>query len=357
VQLLPLVSNASSVSVVGMVKNAGKTVTLNHLIREAAEAGIRLGLTSTGRDGEQRDVITELPKPSVHVPAGSLVATAQAGLEHATAEVDILLATRHVTRMGRVVIARVTKPGRLELIGPKTMKQIAEVLGKMKRLGAEMTLVDGAFDRIASAAPGITDATILATGAALSASMTITVAKTQMTKELFELTPPPDTRLGILAYDIVSDRKVAFIGRNYERLDVPVRTALGQSEAIARHYPHGARALVLGGSLTDSIIETVIKLDLSGKLPLIVADGTRVFLDTAVWRRFLRAGGSLYCLNPINLVAVTVNPTSPFSPGYNPDVFLAAMGAALYPVPVFDLVANKSANTSMHLKREDTEAR
>ena len=53
------------VSLVGLSKNAGKTVTLNRLIRAAAGLGIPLGLLSTGRDGEPVDAVTELPKPRI----------------------------------------------------------------------------------------------------------------------------------------------------------------------------------------------------------------------------------------------------------------------------------------------------
>ncbi len=46
------------VSVVGMAKNAGKTVTLNEIINQSMESGTLLGLTSIGRDGETQDVVT-----------------------------------------------------------------------------------------------------------------------------------------------------------------------------------------------------------------------------------------------------------------------------------------------------------
>ncbi len=42
-----------------MSKNSGKTVALNHLISEAIDEDIKLGIISTGRDGETVDVVTE----------------------------------------------------------------------------------------------------------------------------------------------------------------------------------------------------------------------------------------------------------------------------------------------------------
>lgn len=43
-----------TLSIVGMSKNAGKTTALNYLIEEAMDEGVMLGITSTGRDGEDR---------------------------------------------------------------------------------------------------------------------------------------------------------------------------------------------------------------------------------------------------------------------------------------------------------------
>ena len=42
----------SSISVIGLAKNTGKTTTLNYIIDEAKKnTGLKLGITSTGWDG------------------------------------------------------------------------------------------------------------------------------------------------------------------------------------------------------------------------------------------------------------------------------------------------------------------
>ena len=56
-----------TISIVGMAKNAGKTTALNFLIEEAMDEGVRLGITSTGRDGESTDLVTETEKPRVYL--------------------------------------------------------------------------------------------------------------------------------------------------------------------------------------------------------------------------------------------------------------------------------------------------
>ena len=66
-----------TVAVMGMSKNTGKTVCLNHLLEQVHAAGKAVGITSIGRDGEDRDEVFAIPKPPVRVTPGCLVATAR----------------------------------------------------------------------------------------------------------------------------------------------------------------------------------------------------------------------------------------------------------------------------------------
>ena len=70
-----LIAPFSSVSLLGMCKNAGKTTTLNRLTGGIRRAGKTLAVTSIGRDGESTDVVTGTEKPGIFVYAGTLFAT------------------------------------------------------------------------------------------------------------------------------------------------------------------------------------------------------------------------------------------------------------------------------------------
>ena len=56
--LSQLIAPYSSVSIIGMCKNAGKTTVLNRIIREVNGNGQTIALTSIGRDGENKDLVT-----------------------------------------------------------------------------------------------------------------------------------------------------------------------------------------------------------------------------------------------------------------------------------------------------------
>ncbi|MBN2830448.1 MAG: hypothetical protein JXR56_09030, partial [Candidatus Cloacimonetes bacterium] len=53
------------VAITGLSKNAGKTSLLNWLIRSFPD--YRYGITTTGRDGEEKDLVFGTDKPKVKV--------------------------------------------------------------------------------------------------------------------------------------------------------------------------------------------------------------------------------------------------------------------------------------------------
>src|SRR5271169_142438 len=97
---------------VGLAKNTGKTVALTALLRELEIVGRRVGVTSVGRDGEERDVIDfRIEKPRLHLASGSIVATTDGLLSASAVHHEILESTNVRTPLGRVLIARLRDPG------------------------------------------------------------------------------------------------------------------------------------------------------------------------------------------------------------------------------------------------------
>ncbi len=337
-----------SVAVVGMAKNTGKTTTLNHMIKEAAASGggqVMLGLITAGRDGEKTDILTNLPKPVIVAPTGALFATAEQVLPRCEARLELVEDTAYITQLGRVSIYRVEEAGAVELVGPDTAGQLRHIIRRMRDLGAALVLADGAFDRRASASPAIVEAAILATGAALSPDMATTIAWTSMVARLLQLRRPADRRLEAAARKVIAERRVAVIDTEYRTRYLDVGTALGNADKVTRAVAatrtiEGAECLALacGRSVTGEILTALTSKAADGrKVELVVGDGTRLFVEPEEWRRFTAAGGRVTVLNPIRLLAVTVNPYSPVGPSYNPADFLAKVGRAVTPIPAFDL--------------------
>ena len=69
--LSELTASTRRLALVGLAKNTGKTEALATLLRELEQQGRRVGVTSVGRDGEERDVIdARIEKPRVDPGGG-----------------------------------------------------------------------------------------------------------------------------------------------------------------------------------------------------------------------------------------------------------------------------------------------
>lgn len=330
-------------SVIGLCKNAGKTVTLNHLVRAAAARTIPLGLVSTGRDGEEQDAITELPKPQIWAPDGAWVATAREALPVATARLAVFRELPMKTPFGPVVLCRVESPGEVLLIGPGSALRMAEVLGGLEAFGARLCLVDGSFDRIAAAAPTVTGRVVLAAGAAYSHSMAETAAQVRHLLDLFDLpvVPPAAERP---VEEAMRRAPVAIVTGQGAVAELPVTSGLGDPKPIIEAALEATADgyLTLKGALGDRLLLSLLKA--RAIIPVVVNDPTRILVERNLWRRWRRQGGRAFVRRSVRLVAVTTNGYSPVGRGYDAAEFLAAV-AAFAERPVYDLVAGLTNRT------------
>src|SRR5207248_4434817 len=185
--LAQLVTEAKihNLSIIGLSKNVGKTTTTNHLLEtsvgEQYYRSAELGLTSLGLDGETTDALTGLPKPRYVPQAGLLVATTTELLLRAESEgtqVERLLQLPGRTALGPVILARILRPGRVIIAGPTLLHDLHNAIDQLGRLGARLSIVDGAINRLGAAAPTITDACIVCTGASAAATPELVARRT-----------------------------------------------------------------------------------------------------------------------------------------------------------------------------------
>lgn len=322
-----------------MSKNSGKTVTLNHLIGEAMYDDITIGITSIGRDGETEDVVTETEKPRIYVENGTLIATAREMLSLGDANIEILKVTDHRTPMGNIVIGRVRNSGYVQIAGPQLLSEIREVSEIMLELGAEFVIIDGALDRISSADPRISEATILATGAVVSRDMGKTIEETSHIVNLLELPTIDDEKDRTIIRNIIDGDQIAIIDEDSTIREIPVKTALSAGSLIGEHIKDESKYLVIPGSLVKKTVSDLTRTTRKYKdIDIVISDGTKVFISPKDWLIFKRQGIRVKVLDRINLVAITVNPFAPQGYYFNPEDFLRTMQAYIKTVPVVDLV-------------------
>jgi hypothetical protein len=133
--------------IVGSSKNAGKTTFLNVAACELRSRG-PVALVSIGVDGEARDLVFGNAKPLVRVCCGDLIATTEGALKASAAKFRLLEVFPMRTVLGRIVLAEAVRSDFVELVGPETNSQLADVILAMEAVGAKTILIDGAVNRV-----------------------------------------------------------------------------------------------------------------------------------------------------------------------------------------------------------------
>jgi hypothetical protein len=297
------------ISIIGMAKNVGKTTTLNHIIK-LAHGQYTLGLTSIGRDGEVVDILSCKEKPDIYVPKGSIIATAHDCLKSCDITKEIVYSTGINTPIGEVILLKALSDGFVELGGPSIGSQIKCLTQKLKSLGSDLILIDGAFDRKSFASPSISEATILVTGAALSKDIEQVVKETKFTVELLSISQIEDPKLkGIL--DQLRKARLCIIDINYKHKIIDVLTTLDAAKQIAENLDNNTKYVYIDGVITDKLLNDLMKITDQYKNKIfLVKDGTKLFLEEKTYKKFINKGGLIRSLSSINIICIIGNPYS-----------------------------------------------
>jgi hypothetical protein len=345
VLLSDLTASVRRLAVVGLAKNTGKTETLAALLRELEAEGRLIGVTSIGRDGEERDVIdSRIEKPRVHLGSGSLVATTDGLLSSSGIAHTVLDRTDVRTPLGRVLIARLRDRGTIEVAGPSAAEDVRSVSDAMLGHGAEQVLVDGAIDRRAASSPAVTDGLLMSTGAVLGGQLQDVVTLTAEAVEVVRLPQLEDPRVRELAVDGARGGGASvLVGEGYDAVDLAPRFALNSEAAqigAALDAHPTARWLIVRGALPEAFVQGLLRARRghAGPLTLVVADSTHVFLSERSPRWYASQGLAIETLDSIALEAITVNPVAPQSHSFDSVLLREALGEAIDDVPIFDVL-------------------
>ena len=295
-ELVSRLQQVQSMSIVGMCKNAGKTTMLNWLLAHTGRRQI-LGLTSIGRDGESTDVVTGTEKPSIFVPAGTLIATAQDMLRLGDITREILMTTGIPTPLGEVVIVRARSAGYVQLAGPSITTQLKTVSHAFFDLGADISIIDGALGRKSLGARAVAEGVILCTGA---------------------------------SYDMNMDKVVADTAHIYHLMNLPKAETLPPeaAEGLEKCWRQHGAALVTG-ALTDSMVLPLLRSGVLRNGRLVVKDPSKVLLKPDTLDKLATRSVTLETEEAARTLCVTVNPVSAYGWRFDKDAFMAAMTAAV----------------------------
>jgi len=215
-------------------------------------------------------------------------------------------------------------------------KQLKDLCNNMLKIGCDVIFIDGAFDRRSFATPIISDATILSTGASVSRNMEKVVDQTSHIYDLFSLELIKDGKIRKISKDILLTAQVGIINDDYSTNKLGESTALGSSKVIFDQMTKDAKYLVIKGAITDSILDEYITNKKVIDFTIIATDPTKLFVSKQVFYKFIKKGGRLKVLDRINLIAITVNHTSPLGYEFENNQFMKLLQERI-DVPIFNL--------------------
>lgn len=301
--LIQQLQSVRSMSIVGMCKNAGKTTMLNWLLAHSGRGRV-LGLTSIGRDGESTDVVTGTEKPSIFVPAGTLIATAKDMLWLGDVTKEILVSTGIPTPLGEVIIMRARSDGYVQLAGPSITTQLKSVSQTFFDLGAEQSIIDGALGRKSLGARQVAEGIVLCTGA---------------------------------SYHMRMEKVIADTVSIYRIMNLPKAQALPAAPegTLEQCLKEQGEALVTG-ALTDSMVLPLLRAGVLRKNRLVVADPSKVLLSPDTLDKMQLREVRLETAEAARTLCITVNPVSAYGWKFDKDEFRARLQEAV-DVPVINV--------------------
>lgn len=336
---------AKSVSIIGMAKNTGKTVTLNHILKLAELSKQKIALTTIGLDGEDKDKVLDNPKPNILLLENMIIANAKQLLIESKLDFKILDVTGIDSPLGEIVIAESKESGFIKLSGPSSKYEMQIIKNKLAQYKPDLILIDGALDRRSFSSPALTDATILATGAVTAESVNSIVNKVNYQSELFKLEQSQDQRINKIISNLSSRTKVLIIDKDYQTKSLKLKTALSNMAEVINSIDSETKAIYFNGALVNKTISTFIeKCAFVNQVEIIVNDATHIFISPMLFNRLNAKNGKIKVKDEINLLGITINPFSPNGTYLDPLELLQKTSKAVAPIPCYEVVLNKMSS-------------
>ncbi len=236
------------VAITGICKNAGKTTFLNWLSARLSQLG-QVALLTTGRDGEDYDLVGGHEKPKVSIPQNSIFVTHSNILERFSGKVEILFKSEYKAGSFKIWIAKALQDIETEIIGPSTASEQVNLASQIKSYQPRFIIIDGSLDRKAITLKAEIDAMILVVSANFGtleeviAEINRLLLLTKISQENFVHIANPNEN-----FLLVKDGKVLFERRTLLGFEKEINVFLSENKVDYVYIP---------GVLTDSIWEKV----------------------------------------------------------------------------------------------------
>lgn len=324
-----------SLSIIGLEKNTGKTETLKYVLDRLPIDKKRIVVTSIGIDGETTDQVTLTQKPEIVLREGMFFGTSEMHYRQRRLVSELIDVSDVTTSLGRVVTAKALTSGKILLSGPASTVGLRQWMADMRHFDIDLVVIDGALSRMSSASPAVSQSMILATGAAYSANLPTLVQKTAFVVDLINL---PLTDGEDIRRLLPLEKGVWWTDGDGQLHELNGLTSLAKE--IRFDGMEQCRQLYVAGALVDGFLDKVRKNKNLRQTEIVVRDFTKIFVTPLQFRTFLKSGGSIHVLQKSQLLAITVNPTSPSGYVLDSDMLCGKL-TEVTGIPAYDLLKDR----------------
>jgi len=321
-----------SLSIVGLEKNTGKTESLNYILGRLRQKNVAVALTSIGIDGESRDQVCQTPKPEIEVYEGMIFITSEKHYHERRITSEILDVSQSYTSLGRLVTARAISSDKVLISGPPDTNGLKLLIRKMEQYNVDLTIVDGALSRLSLGSPAVTEATVLATGAALSANIPELVRRTKFIHDLIEL---PEVSSTLKEKLDAIEKGVFAIDKDENLHNLGIQSVLMVDNVKDKLLSHGHH-LFIAGATSEKLFNFLRMQKAVSETILVVKDFTKIFTPPEAYYAYIKKGGRVMVAQKTKLAAVCINPVSPKGYTLNSNELKKAMQESLN-IPVYDV--------------------
>jgi len=283
-------------AIAGISKNCGKTSLLNYLLAHQNKTPV--GVLTTGRDGEEKDMVFGNPKPAVILPKGTLfTATAEVAAKLGSA-IEVLEKLPFNAANKIILLLKALREIATEIVGPADVSAQIQVAELMQAEGAEIVLIDGSLDRKSIALHPKVKSVFLVTGSSFGTLDKITAELTRL-DWLAQIPVFQDKDLKSLQDNISVYRK-----GSWQRTD---QSSLldNEQEIVTLITDAEISKIYLPGAVTDTVFN-VLKPALRNISEIIVRHPLHLHLNKTNLALLINSH-RLSCLAPLKILGIAVN--------------------------------------------------
>lgn len=276
---------------VGLSKNAGKTSLLNWLLKHSKFD--QPAVITTGRDGEELDLVGGHSKPKVELPANTFFTCFSSTLSANAPYIKIIGRTPFSALNRQLWLAQSLFPLKTEIVGPATVSKQIALADYILEKGANHIFIDGSLDRRSIATHPKIKELFLVAGAEYGDLQEIS-SELHKLHSLIDIPPIPNPNFSNeISYQLKGKQIQARFSRIY-----------GHEHEITNW--ENAEFIYFPGALTDISFNKMKQFfcNYSGKLIF----QHPFFLQLNEHNlNLLKKHTCLYCVNSIKIAAIAVN--------------------------------------------------